>query len=172
MVKRSELSASFIIMFSDNTLFSEDSFCSGRCYIKWYSRKGKETIKKFSNPVVEKSWSELTEEWRRPPVGFTLLHRKCLYYLKLKLLIGLMTSGKCLDFLISPSLCICYHFYNPCDSRVSRGQREVPGQSTRSKNFKTPFFWRYLKFLLWRYSNRSRTSPNFFFLRYLNKYSC
>ena len=59
----------------------------------------------------------------------------------------------------------------PSCSWTGRGHREVPGRSTRSKNFKTQFFWRYLKFLPWGYSNRSRTSPIFFFLRYLNNYS-
>ena len=54
---------------------------------------------------------------------------------------------------------------------VIHGNCEVPGRSIRSKNFKTQFFWRYLKFLPWGYSNRSRSSPFFFFLRYLNKYS-
>ena len=39
------------------------------------------------------------------------------------------------------------------------------------KNFKTPFFKRYRKFLPSGDSHRSRTSPIFFFLKYLNKYS-
>ena len=36
------------------------------------------------------------------------------------------------------------------------------GFRTRSKNFKTPFFSRYQKFLSWGNSNRSKTPPNFF----------
>ena len=38
----------------------------------------------------------------------------------------------------------------------------LSGHLTRSKNFKTPFFKRYWKFLPGGYSNRSRTSPFFF----------
>ena len=36
------------------------------------------------------------------------------------------------------------------------------GFHTRSKNFKTPFFSRYQKFLSWGNSNGSKTTPNFF----------
>ena len=39
----------------------------------------------------------------------------------------------------------------------------LPGQQTRSKNFKTPLFSRYQKFLSWGNLNGSKTSPNFFF---------
>ena len=52
-----------------------------------------------------------------------------------------------------------------------RGHREG-GPIARSKNFKTPFFKRYWKILSRGYSNGSRTSPFFFFLKYLNKYGC
>ena len=46
----------------------------------------------------------------------------------------------------------------------------LPGRKTRSKNFKTPFFSRYQKILPWGNSNGSKTSPNFFLKKYLNKY--
>ena len=46
----------------------------------------------------------------------------------------------------------------------------LPGRQTRSKNFKTPFFSRYQKILPWGNSNGSKTSPNFFLKKYLNKY--
>ena len=36
------------------------------------------------------------------------------------------------------------------------------GSCTRSKNFKTPFFSRYQKFLSWGNSNGSKTTPKFF----------
>ena len=44
------------------------------------------------------------------------------------------------------------------------------GYCTRSKNFKTPFFWRYLKFLPLGNWYWSRTSPKKFFWKYLKKY--
>ena len=47
-------------------------------------------------------------------------------------------------------------------SILRRGHRYLSGHLTRSKNFKTPFFKRYWKFLPGGYSNRSRTSPFFF----------
>ena len=43
------------------------------------------------------------------------------------------------------------------------------GWCTRSKNFKTPFFWRYLKFLPFGNWYGSRTSPKIFFWKYLKK---
>ena len=42
---------------------------------------------------------------------------------------------------------------------------------TRSKNFKTPFFSRYPKFLSWGDSNRSKTTPKFYSF-FFNKYGC
>ena len=47
---------------------------------------------------------------------------------------------------------------------------KLPGRKARSKNFKTPFFSRYSKFLSWGSWYRSRTSPKNFFWKYLNKY--
>ena len=41
-----------------------------------------------------------------------------------------------------------------------------------AKRFQNAIFWRYWKFLPWGDSYRSRTSPVFFFLKYLNKYGC
>ena len=55
-------------------------------------------------------------------------------------------------------------------SMIDRGHREG-GLTARSKNFKTPFFKRYRKILSRGYTDRSRTSPFFFFLKYLNKCS-
>ena len=55
------------------------------------------------------------------------------------------------------------------NNSISRGHREG-GRLGSVKNFKTPFFKRYWKFLSWGYFYRSRTSPFFFFLRYLDKY--
>ena len=52
---------------------------------------------------------------------------------------------------------------------LNRGHHEG-GRLGSVKNFKTPFFKRYWKFLPWGYSYRCRTSPIFFFLKYLNKY--
>ena len=46
------------------------------------------------------------------------------------------------------------------------------GHITRFKNFKTPFFWRYLKFLPLGNWYWSRTSPKNFFWKYLKKYRC
>ena len=46
------------------------------------------------------------------------------------------------------------------------------GLTARSKNFKTQFFESYWKILSRDYPNGSRTSPFFFFLKYLNKYGC
>ena len=56
-------------------------------------------------------------------------------------------------------------------SCLSCGHRE-DGHLGSVKNFKTPFFKRYWKFLPWGHSYRSKTSPIFFFSKYLNKYSC
>ena len=53
---------------------------------------------------------------------------------------------------------------------LERGHREG-GRLGLVKIFKTPFFKRYLKFFPSGDSFRSRTSPIFFFLKYLNKYS-
>ena len=47
---------------------------------------------------------------------------------------------------------------------------KLPGRKTRSKNFKTPFFSRYSKFLPWGSWYRSKTSPKNFFWKNLNKY--
>ena len=55
--------------------------------------------------------------------------------------------------------------------QLKRGHREG-GPTARSKKFKTPFFEIYSKILLRGYSNGSRTSPFFFFLKYINKYGC
>ena len=46
-----------------------------------------------------------------------------------------------------------------------------PGRCSRSKNFKTPFFSRYHKFLPGSNSIRSKTTPVFFVSKNLNKYS-
>ena len=68
--------------------------------------------------------------------------------------------------------CAAEHFGENCQGKdFSRGHREG-GPIACSKNFKTPFFKRYSKTLLRGYSNGSRTSPFFFFLKYLNKYGC
>ena len=49
------------------------------------------------------------------------------------------------------------------------------GRLACPKNFKTPFFSRYQKFLSWGNSNGSRTTPNFFskffFIKYVRKRS-
>ena len=55
-------------------------------------------------------------------------------------------------------------------SVLSQEPLNLPGWQTRSKNFKTPFFSRYQKILPWGNSNGSKTSPNFFLKKYLNKY--
>ena len=44
------------------------------------------------------------------------------------------------------------------------------GFRTRSKNFKTPFFSRYQKFLSWGNSNGSKTTPKIFSIFFFNKY--
>ena len=46
------------------------------------------------------------------------------------------------------------------------------GPTTESKNFKTPFFSRYSKFLLMSDWKWFKTYPVFFFSKHLNKYSC
>ena len=61
------------------------------------------------------------------------------------------------------------NYYDKFINIHMRGHRYLSGHLTRSKNFKTPFFKRYWKFLLGGYSNRSRTSPFLFFFKYLNK---
>ena len=58
-----------------------------------------------------------------------------------------------------------------CKSYVNRGLREG-GLTACSENFKMPFFKIYWKILSKGYPNGSRTSPIFFFLKYLNKYGC
>ena len=54
---------------------------------------------------------------------------------------------------------------------LTRGRREG-GRLGSAKKFKTSFFKRYFKILSRGYSNGSRTSPIFFFFKYLNKYGC
>ena len=54
---------------------------------------------------------------------------------------------------------------------LNRGRRE-DGRLGSAKKSKTPFFKRYFKILSRGYSNGSRTSPIFFFFKYLNKYGC
>ena len=46
---------------------------------------------------------------------------------------------------------------------INQEPLKLPGQMTCSKNFKTPFFSRHQKFLPWGNSNRSKTSPKFFY---------
>ena len=53
---------------------------------------------------------------------------------------------------------------------ISHEPLNLSGWKTHSKNFKTPFFSRYQKILPWGNSNGSKTSPNFFLKKYLNKY--
>ena len=55
-------------------------------------------------------------------------------------------------------------------SAINHGNHKG-GPLSFSKIFKTPFFKRYLKFLPSGDSYSSKTSPIFFFLKYLNKYS-
>ena len=52
-----------------------------------------------------------------------------------------------------------------------RARTTGPGRCSRSKNFKTPFFSRYHKFLPGSNSIRSKTTPVFFVSKNLNKYS-
>ena len=56
-------------------------------------------------------------------------------------------------------------------TRLSRGLRKLDGQTSFWKNWKTPFFSRYLNFLLMGDWNWSKKYPVFFFLENLNKYS-
>ena len=55
---------------------------------------------------------------------------------------------------------------------IAQEPLKLPGRMTRSKNFKTPFFSRYLKFLSWGSRYGSRTSPKIFLKKYRNKYGC
>ena len=56
-------------------------------------------------------------------------------------------------------------FFRQCrtEQHIQPWTSLLSGHLTRSKNFKTPFFKRYYKFLPWGHSYRSRTSPIFFF---------
>ena len=71
--------------------------------------------------------------------------------------------------------CSCTH----CTSLISNRALSNPiqgllqhGHITHSKNFKTPFFWRYFNVLPVGNSDGSKISPKFFFLKNFKKQSC
>ena len=61
-----------------------------------------------------------------------------------------------------------------CEAKLSYiySRTTGSGRKSRLKNFKTPFFSRYHKFLPWGNSNMSKTSPKFFSKFFFNKYGC